>query len=158
MQENPIVGLNIDYIFSIVSLQGLRSKPKHSSALKHPLSTPFELFIMEEGCNVTQGWGGLGLRMLLAAGGRITLPTLQSLLLNSLGFVLFAVALPCRNYTVCVSASLPHEISFSLLWEIPGYSGKMQTSLGTALLASRALPGAWTLIKCFLGNVAGFRC
>lgn len=38
----------------------VKTKTLLFSALEHPLNTPFELFIIQEGCNVTQGWGGMG--------------------------------------------------------------------------------------------------
>lgn len=38
----------------------VKTKTLLFSAPEHPLNTPFELFIIQEGCNVTQGWGGWG--------------------------------------------------------------------------------------------------
>lgn len=59
---------------------------------------------------------GKGFEMLISACGHLILPSLRLLLqvlLNSLRFVVLAVALPCRNCAVCVlqSCSLMKSVS-----------------------------------------------
>lgn len=125
-------------------------------SLRHPLNSPWSLSFYR-GCvkwHKVDDCAVKGFEMLIAARGHLTLPSLQCqlrVLLNSLRFVVVAVALPCRNCTVSVCSLAPSWDLFLLAlgeaWE-SGKSADFSWCLGLHVV----LLGARTPFKCCLAQ------